>query len=109
MEPTIPNHFLVHDHGPVYSEIRNATEEFSFHPTLISWLKGPLELKGNEILKLTEIGCTDHSCPVIETCLEVFYSEQDSEPKRMIRFGRAKHLINKMDLIFSLKKQGIIE
>lgn len=109
MKPAVPNHSSVHNHGPVYSETRNATEEFSFHPTLISWLKDPLELSGKEVLKLTEIGCTDNSCPVIETCLEVFASKEDALPKRMIRFGRAKHLISKMDLAFSLKKQGIIE
>ncbi|RHX78730.1 hypothetical protein [Leptospira yasudae] len=109
MKPAVPNHSSVHNHGPVYSETRNASEEFSFHPTLISWLKEPLGLTGNEILKLTEIGCTDHSCPVIETCLEIFSNKQNSAPERMIRFGRAKHLISKMDLAFSLKKQGIIE
>ncbi|MDI7225442.1 hypothetical protein [Leptospira santarosai] len=107
MKPTVLNHSSAHDHGPIYSETRNASEEFSFHPTLISWLKVFLGLEGNEILKLTEIGCRDHSCPVIETCLEIFDSKQES--KRVIRFGRAKHLISKMDLTFSLKKQGMID
>ncbi|XDD52471.1 hypothetical protein AB3N59_19240 [Leptospira sp. WS92.C1] len=109
MKPAVPNDSSVHNHGPIYSETRNANEEFSFHPTLIAWLKGPLHLTGDEILKLTEIGCTDHSCPVIETCLEVYKTEQDSSPEKKIRFGRAKHLISKMDLAFTLKKQGIIE
>ncbi|AAN51668.1 hypothetical protein RBB68_18000 [Leptospira interrogans] len=109
MSPTFSNSSSVHDHGPVYSEIRKATEEFSFHPMLMSWLRASLELQGNETLKITEIGCTDRSCPVIETCLEIYHINQSTEPKRMmIRFGRAKHLISKMDLVFSLKKQGIV-
>lgn len=109
MKPAVPNHSSVHNHVPVFSETRKANEEFSFHPTLISWLQGPLHLEGNEILKLTEIGCTDNTCPVIETCLEVFDSTENPDPRTMIRFGRAKHLISKMDLVFSLKKQGIVE
>ncbi|EMI68508.1 hypothetical protein MAL08_18240 [Leptospira noguchii] len=108
MKTATPNHSSVHDHGPVYSEIRKATEEFSFHPMLISWLRTSLKLQGNEILKITEIGCTDRSCPVIETCLEIYHTNQNAEPERTIRFGRAKHLISKMDLAFSLKKQGIV-
>ncbi|EJO67818.1 hypothetical protein [Leptospira kirschneri] len=108
MSPTVSNFSSVHDHGPVYSEIRKATEEFSFHPMLISWLRMSLKLQGNEILKITEIGCTDRSCPVIETCLEIYHTNQNVGPERTIRFGRAKHLINKMDLTFSLKKQGIV-
>ncbi|EMS83325.1 hypothetical protein [Leptospira noguchii] len=106
MKPATPNHFSVHNHAPVYSETRKSTEEFSFHPMLISWLRTSLELQGNEILKIIETGCTDRSCPVIETCLEIYHTDQNT--KYMIRFGRAKHLISKMDLAFSLKKQGIV-
>ncbi|MDV6237672.1 hypothetical protein CH379_018730 [Leptospira ellisii] len=109
MRPAVPNHPSVHNHGPVFSETRTSSEEFSFHPSLISWLKEPLRLTGNEILKLTEIGCTDHSCPVIETCLEIFSSSVETAPQQRIRFGRAKHLISKMDLAFSLKKQGLVQ
>ncbi|TGK27573.1 hypothetical protein EHQ12_10595 [Leptospira gomenensis] len=109
MRPAVPNHPSVHNHGPVFSETKTSSEEFSFHPSLISWLKDPLRLTGNEILTLTEIGCTDNSCPVIETCLEVFTDSKTTSPRHRIRFGRAKHLISKMDLAFSLKKQGIVE
>ncbi|MCH1913888.1 hypothetical protein L9Z41_18905 [Leptospira noguchii] len=108
MDPEISNHSSVHNHAPVYSETRKSTEEFSFHPMLISWLRTSLKFQGNEILKIIEIGCTDRSCPVIETCLEIYHTDQSAKPECVIRFGRAKHLISKMDLAFSLKKQGIV-
>ncbi|EQA36037.1 hypothetical protein LEP1GSC047_0471 [Leptospira inadai serovar Lyme str. 10] len=57
-------------------------------------------------LKAIEWACEDHSCPIIETWIEVFTKDRGKLLKT-IRISRKKHLISKLDLKLSFEKQGL--
>lgn len=110
----------MHDHLPIYSETFNLGQEIPFHAKLKDWLKQYWDLKDSEILHIQEIGCDDHSCPVFETIIvateipnlpqgkNLFHSLSDSEILdnfRILKLGKAKHLLTKQDIYFSVEKQ----
>ncbi|TGK01922.1 hypothetical protein EHQ53_14365 [Leptospira langatensis] len=69
--------------------------EFAFHPWLASKIR---EKIGREDLwlKVREISCDEVSCPVTETQIDVI--DQSANSVLLLRFGRKKEQINKLDL-----------
>ena len=125
---------LMHDHKPVYSETFSPNQEIYFHGKLREWLTQYWNLSDTATLHIQEIGCDDNSCPVFETlvvatedqiltkeeAISESYSQshQHSHPQkptdsdnnqmpriRVLRLGKAKHLLTKQDIYYSIEKQ----
>ena len=113
----------MHDHTQIYLNAFAPREEFSFHSKLREWLVQYWDLKDTETVFIQEIGCAENSCPVYETLVvasehanlkdvESFlqssnnHAEVDSALNmRILKLGKAKHLLTKQDIYFSVEKQ----
>ncbi|PJZ48670.1 hypothetical protein [Leptospira saintgironsiae] len=95
--------------NPVHSEYQDESEpgtEFPFHPWLASKIREKL---GREDLRLrlSEISCEEVACPVMETRIEVV-DTTSGKTTTLLRFGRKKEQINKLDLQLSFQKMQIL-
>lgn len=127
----------MHDHIPVYTETFAPNQEIVFHAKLREWLGQYWNLKDTETLHIQEIGCDDNSCPVFETLViatedpnldleaavsashthtnaqlntetqEKILNKHNSANTRVLKLGKAKHLLTKQDIYFSVEKQKI--
>ncbi len=79
--------------------------EFSFHPWLASKVRETLG-RQDLFLRLKETRCDDVSCPVTETQIEVL-GPDSKQPLYLLRFGRKKEQINKLDFHLSLERKKI--
>jgi hypothetical protein len=94
----------MHEHGIIYSEKFSPTDEIAFHSKLREWLVKYWDLLPTESILVQERGCDDNSCPVMETYL--IAENEWKEMTRSLKLGKAKHLIAKQDIVFSVDKQG---
>ena len=96
------NHNNREGHEAIFVEETILKDGFSFHPKLAEWLTSSLKLSGYEKVKVHEAGCTEESCPIEETILEI---QTASKNPVTLKIGRVKNQISKNDLYFAIKKQ----
>jgi hypothetical protein len=91
-----------HSHQEIYDKKFPPGSDFEFHPKLREWLKQYWGLSDLESVAIKELGCDDNSCPVMETYIE---ATDPKFAKRTLKLGKAKHLVTKMDVYFSIEAQ----
>lgn len=94
---------MEHIHKPIFRNTYHPSESFDFHAKLRDWLIQYWNLRDDETITIQEIGCEDNSCPVYETIVMAYTPGNDTP--RILKLGKAKHLLTKQDIVFSVEKQ----
>ncbi|MCC5815605.1 MAG: hypothetical protein JJT78_12685 [Leptospira sp.] len=97
------SHNQGHNHKAIYRKTFLSHENFDFHSKLKEWLEKYWRLSPEESITVQELGCDDNSCPVYETIVMAYLPGKDTP--RILKLGKAKHLLTKQDIVFSVEKQ----